>query len=301
GRPVRTSKGVHLLLRALPGDDPVLARTRDGRHVVVSPWQGSSLVGPTDDEVPGPVDDVQVTPDDVAAVLATLNSASVERRGPGDVEAVTVGVRPLAATDGGSSYRASRRAEWVDHRTVGVRGLWTVTGGKWTTARATAEGLVHALTTGPDAPLRRATPPRRVPLDPYGPWPASTPGGATALPPAAVDHLRRLYGAEAVALLARAEAEPDLARPLSDRPRRADLAVQVVHGVEAEGARTLDDLVDRRLVLGTLGPPTRAELERVARCAAPLLGWAEQDVANAVEERVIRDRNLLAASRVERV
>ncbi|HEU4536432.1 MAG TPA: hypothetical protein VFS00_20045, partial [Polyangiaceae bacterium] len=37
--------------------------------------------------------------------------------------------------------------------------------------------------------------------------------------------------------------------------------------------RTLGDLLDRRLVLGTLGPPTDAELARVADCAAAELNW----------------------------
>jgi glycerol-3-phosphate dehydrogenase len=132
-------------------------------------------------------------------------------------------------------------------------------------------------------------------LDPYGPWPATRdlPAG---LPIEAedADHLRRLYGAEAAGLLARIEAEPGLGRRLSQRAGRHDLAVQVVHGVLAEGARTLDDLVDRRLVLGTLGPPTRAELVAVAQVAAPLLDWSAADAAAAVEQRSAADADRLA-------
>ena len=52
GRPVgvsvRRSKGVHLLTRPLGGDDTVFARARSGKHVIVSPWQGYSFIGPTD-------------------------------------------------------------------------------------------------------------------------------------------------------------------------------------------------------------------------------------------------------------
>lgn len=291
GTRVRTSKGVHLLLRALPGADPVLARTRDGRHVVVSPWQGLSLVGPTDEEVDGPVDSIDATGADVDTLLATLNSASSEPRTASDVEGVTVGVRPLVDAGDASSYTISRRADWIEHAATGVAGLWTLTGGKWTTARATAEAFARTLTEGPAAPLAATRRPAAA-LEPYGP--ALTSSDAAGLPAGSSAHLRRLYGAEAARLLERIADQPSLARRVSSRAYREDLEVQVVHGIEAESARTLDDLVDRRLVLGTVGPPTLDELTVVALVAAPLLGWDEAAAAEAVRVRRARDADILA-------
>jgi len=77
---------------------------------------------------------------------------------------------------------------------------------------------------------------------------------------------------------------PDLARPVSTRPGCHDVLAQVVVAVRDEWARTLADIVDRRLVIGTLGPMSDDELVRVAAIAAPLLGWADGGTAQAAAE-----------------
>jgi glycerol-3-phosphate dehydrogenase len=59
---------------------------------------------------------------------------------------------------------------------------------------------------------------------------------------------------------------------VSSRPGVLDIGAQVVWAVLAEGAVTLPDVIDRRLVIGTLGGITRGEVDRVARIAAPLWG-----------------------------
>jgi glycerol-3-phosphate dehydrogenase len=86
-------------------------------------------------------------------------------------------------------------------------------------------------------------------------------------------HLARLYGTDHEAVLELVAADPRLGRRVSDRAGRWDIGAQVAHAVLAESARTLADIVDRRIVLGTLGPVTRGEMEHVAGIAAPLLGW----------------------------
>jgi glycerol-3-phosphate dehydrogenase len=299
---VRPSKGVHLLTEPLGGADSVFARARDGRHFVVSPWQGASFIGPTDTAVDGAVDGIAVTEDDVQTILDTVNSASTRQLSADDVRWATVGVRPLVEQAGVDSYRSSRRAEHVDHARDGLPGLWSVTGGKWTTGRATAETVVTALATGPLSPRRPFDSRRAALADGFADWPASYDEVVHArpevdLPVPVREHLARLYGAGARRVLDLVAADPRLGRALSTRPGRFDVAAQVVHGVTAEAARTLDDLVDRRLVLGTLGPPTRDELEEVAAVAAPLLGWDGTAAARAVDERLARDAAVLAVVR----
>ena len=70
--------------------------------------------------------------------------------------------------------------------------------------------------------------------------------------------------------------DAELGRRIAERPGRLDIAAQVVVAVRDELALTLADIVDRRLVLGTLGQVEPAELQRVARIAAPLLGWPDE-------------------------
>ena len=158
---VDRSKGVHVLTRPLGGGvvrDAVFARAQSGRHVIVSPWMGKSFIGPTD--TPIAESDPAVTPDDVELILDTVNSTMSAAEAPltfDDVELTTIGVRPLikhtdatvdptdASNDDGDTYSASRRHELYHHVDRGVRNLWSIGGGKWTTGRATAEEMVDAL------------------------------------------------------------------------------------------------------------------------------------------------------------
>jgi glycerol-3-phosphate dehydrogenase len=58
--------------------------------------------------------------------------------------------------------------------------------------------------------------------------------------------------------------------------------------VTHEGARTLSDVIDRRLVLGTLGAVSRDEVERVAMLIAGPLGWSVESTTAAVEAELGR-------------
>jgi glycerol-3-phosphate dehydrogenase len=97
------------------------------------------------------------------------------------------------------------------------------------------------------------------------------------------EHLARLYGTRVTAVIDLVADDPALAAPVSSRPGRHDIAAQVVVAVADEDARTLSDIVDRRLVLGTLGRVTADELAQVAGIAAPVLDWGDPDAVAAEE------------------
>lgn len=285
------SKGVHVLTRPLGGGDAVLARGRSGRHVVVSPWQGRSFIGPTDSPIEDHPDDVRAGRDDVDEVLAAVNSCLGAGQQPldiDDVEHATVGIRPLVVEDGRDSYAASRRHEIYDHADRGVRGLWSIAGGKWTTGRGIGEDVC-------DRVLGRhgRSPTRRRPVSGATGW-ADEPGAVfdaalrsrpgLGLGDDAREHLARLHGTGCERLFDLVEADAQLGARISERGGRRDVGAQVVHAVTDEAARTLADIIDRRLVLGTLGGVTPAEVRRVAAIAAPHFGWSEDGRAEAEEE-----------------
>lgn len=298
GPTVRPSKGVHLLTRPLDPDvtSAVMARARNGRHVVVSPWQSRSFIGPTDTPVVGVPDGVSAGTDDVDELLTIVNScrAPDRRIGRDDVDDVTVGIRPLVADDGdvdGDSYRSSRRHHVHDHQRDGISGLWSISGGKWTTGRAVAEDVVARIS-GPGGSRTR-----RRPVQGAAGW-AADPDEVfslalathpqLAVAPETRAHLGRLYGTRCTEVLDLVADDPTLGDRISTRPGRLDIAAQVVVAVRDEGAMTLADVVDRRLVLGTLGPVTEAELRRVAELAAPLRGWADRGRGVAAAEAARR-------------
>ena len=307
---VDRSKGVHVLTRPLGGPgrvtDAVFARAQSGRHVIVSPWMGKSFIGPTDTPIESDESGVVVDPDDVTLILDTVNStmaASEPQLTTDDVEMTTVGVRPLIretandddAQDAGT-YSASRAHELYHHADHGVDNLWSIGGGKWTTGRATAEEMVDELLKNELKMVRSR------PFDSR----SSAAGGAFAwaedaepfiteaamamnehgIPVHLGEHIARLYGTEWVRIDAIVQQNPEFARQLS--PQCNDIEAQIVFAVTEEGARTLSDIVDRRLVIGTIGSVSREVLERVASIAGPLLGWVELAIQDAIRHEFDR-------------
>ena len=318
GRPVgvkvQRSKGIHLLTRPLGGTDTVFARARSGNHVIVSPWQGRSFIGPTDTAISEEPDDVRTDQADVALVLDTINSmlnSSAKPLTEADIESTSVGIRPLIVQEGTDSYHTSRRHELYSHAQTGVANLWSIGGGKWTTGRATGVEVVGALLKSAVLKGHRTTEYDSARQPAVGAFAWAT-DAAPFLEQAARsrahlplslgfrNHLARLYGTECERIYDLIEHDASLADRISDRDGCLDLAAQAVFAVTDEGARTLADVLDRRLVLGTLGRVTVEEIERLARLIGPLLGWSEGSTVAAGETEVARRAAIEARWRTSR-
>ncbi len=306
GVKVNRSKGVHLLTKPVAGQaqvrDTVFARARSGHHVIVSPWQGHSFIGPTDTHVDDAPDAVRADRSDVELILGTLNdtiSAGYPKMTEEDIEATTVGIRPLIVDESKDSYTTSRRHELYDHAPSGVQHLWSIGGGKWTTGRALGVETVETLLKSAalrDLPVREFDSRRAIAHGAFAwaedarPYFDAVVRSRPTLPLDDVTrlHLARLYGTDHERILDLVEREPSLAARISDRPDRLDIAAQVVFAVTDEAACTLSDVLDRRLVIGTLGRVDRTEVERVALLMAPLRGWSVEATTAAVEAELGR-------------
>jgi glycerol-3-phosphate dehydrogenase len=303
---VLRSKGVHALVASIDGmrqRDAVFARARSGGHVIVSPWMGRLLVGPTDTPMTESVDDARVTRSDIDLVLGTLNATLRDDIAPVTVDDVidtTVGVRPLIAAGTGETYGASRRHEIHDHGPEGYDGLFSILGGKWTTGRATAEHLMRLLERGGRIGNRSLVSTRHGAVSSAWAWaddPAPFIDAAVrtwsplGLDAEVVRSLLMIYGTRAEDVLQLVASDRSLGARVSERVGVLDIAAQVVWAIESEGARTMADLIDRRMTLGSLGGLTADEIGRVAGWAAPLLG---ADAERLALEEINRRRALRA-------
>ncbi|MEY3091389.1 MAG: glycerol-3-phosphate dehydrogenase, partial [Actinomycetota bacterium] len=320
GRPtgvgVDRSKGVHVLTRPLGGGgvrDAVFARAQSGRHVIVSPWMGKSFIGPTD--TPITESDPVVASDDVDLILDTVNSTMSDAEAPltfDDVELTTIGVRPLikrtdatvdpteTSNSEGDTYSASRRHELYHHVDRGVRNLWSIGGGKWTTARATAEEMVDELAAHElaDVPMREFATRSAAAhgtfawADDAEPFLAAAASSLVeaGLSPQSAELVARLLGTDHRKIVELVSDDPELARPIAGS---GDVEAQVIVAVVDEAARTLADIIDRRLVLGTVSRVPEAAIVRIAHIAAPLLGWddsrRDQEVRAELDRRAALD------------
>ena len=284
---LQRSKGIHILTRAIdPPNQALGLRTPNGRHLFILPWQGHALIGTTDVPFEGSPDEPLVTRQDVVQFIATVNATYPPADlSADDIEHAYGGLRPIAATQPGqSTYGASRRYEVDDHARDGRAGLFTVVGGKYTTARALAETLVdRVLTYLQRPPIACST--RGTPLvsGATGAFPAFLHRMRSQYPdvPAVVrHHLSRCYGQRLPDVMALVDVDPSLAEPIV--PGRPDIWAQVEYAMDAEMARRLADVVHRRTGLGGVGPVAEDVLHAIAHRMADRLGWSDARIADEI-------------------
>ncbi len=280
---LQRSKGIHILTKPLL-DKAVGFKTRAGGHFLTLPWQGSSLIGPTDTQYLDHPDKLAPTADDIRELVEDVN-ASIPGRPlkPEMIEHVIIGIRPLIAS-GKSTYRASRKSEMFDHAEENVFGMISVAGGKWTTSRRLGEDVVRHLLEKAELSgfALREVDTAVLPL--YG-----SPGFATSatayadfavmefrIPEISEDvhrHLVTLYGTEHTEIIELVKRNKSLAKRISKNPNRLDIAAQAVYAAENECALTLSDILCRRLSVGMFGVPDATAVKLAADRAAEALGW----------------------------
>ncbi|MCB1165640.1 MAG: glycerol-3-phosphate dehydrogenase/oxidase [Leptospiraceae bacterium] len=296
---LQRSKGIHLLTKPIMGKHSVLFRTRSGRHFFVIPWEGYSLIGPTDRPFEDHPDRLHPTQQDVDELAADVNETI-----PGaplhmeDILHVPIGIRPLiGAGDGQQSgtYKASRKYEIYDHANESIDGLISVAGGKWTTSRQLGEDVIlgalkkselkDVLTNRADTsvlPLY-GSPGFANPADIYRDF-ALKEYGMAGVARSNHLHLLTMYGTEHVEVLKLLDRERSLGAPVSKERPELDLLAQVVYAVQNEGARTLQDILMRRLAVGAYGPLEKGSLETVARTAGKYLKWSAARQQKEIKE-----------------
>jgi glycerol-3-phosphate dehydrogenase len=272
---IRMTRGAHLVLPPFLREHAlVLAAGRDGRVFFVIPWRGYTLVGTTDVDYAGDPATVTCSDDERRYLLDETRKAL-----PGvaisasDVLAEFAGVRPLAYAAGGSASAVSRE----DLVAEDANGVIAIAGGKFTTARAVAQRVVTRIAARIDradlSPCRTATTPlvggHPVPAEQERSW--RNTAVALGLSDAQVDALSAMYGSRFGLLL-----ELMARRGMGGRlhPDLPWVGAQVDFAVEHELARTVDDVLRRRLPIA-LGPHRfNAGVTRiVAERMAALLGW----------------------------
>jgi glycerol-3-phosphate dehydrogenase len=274
---LRPSRGTHLILHHddLPLDRAgVVAWSGQGRPISVLPWMGQVLVGATDDDHDGDVDDVRPRDEDIDWLLEAVNSYFGTTLGRDDVAGAFAGARPLVAA--GHPLRS------VDVPRTAVlhessSGLITITGGKLTTWRRMAERAVDRLVRREGRRARCQT--HEIALaelqDPRG-LPHTD-----GLPARVYSHLADRYGPDASEVLAIAASDPRLTRPIV--PGHPDLIAEAAFAARREQARSVGDVLLRRTRLGVLAArevcgPCATAARQVAEGMATELGWDGRSV-----------------------
>ncbi|MEC7752479.1 MAG: glycerol-3-phosphate dehydrogenase/oxidase [Bacteroidota bacterium] len=230
---IQPSQGIHLVVSKefLPDKYAIMVpQTKDGRVMFAVPWHDKVVLGTTDTMREKPELEPKALDSEIDFILETAGQYLLKQPTRADVLSVFSGLRPLAKPEGeGKSTKEISRHHKV---MISQSGLITIIGGKWTTYRKMAEDTVD------NAILIGALPERKCityNLPVYG---YDKNLDITSDPLA-------VYGIEKYSLLEMEEEDPTLAEVLSeDLPLRKS---QVVWAVRNEMARTLEDMLARRV------------------------------------------------------
>ena len=282
------SKGSHIVVGPFPGaprDVVYYESQADGRLVLVIPWMGRYLIGCTDNLYNEEPDSARAEQSEIDYLLNEVNTLV-----PGaklitdDVLYTYSGVRPLPYAPGVPEWKIPRSHIIHDHAADGVNGLFSVIGGKLTTFRQLSEDAVDLTLRSLDAKkittitLTSSLPGARV-AD-YAAFSEEFLARA-ALPPLVAKRLLALYGVRAANIADLVSDDVRLGEIVDEKS--GALAAEVVFAVHDEFARTLTDVMARRLVLAFEPDHGIDSAERIAEIMAATLGWDDDRVQQEID------------------
>jgi glycerol-3-phosphate dehydrogenase len=271
-------KAMNLVTRREAGEAALGGRSASGRNLFLVPWRGRALFGTWESATPCRPDDAGVTAADVAAFIRELNEAFPSLHLTGDdVTLVHRGIVPGVVTRGGVALEGHEQVR--DHGKSGggnLRGLVSVVGAKYTTARRVAERVTDGLFPMLERPLAACRTATTVlpggAREMTGTLEKGRQDGVTAAPGETVPHLIAAYGSRYRDVLGLAAGRPELTRRLCDSS--PVVGAELVWGARYEMVGTLADAVVRRTPLGALGYPGDSAVDQAADLVGGELGWS---------------------------
>ncbi len=247
---VRPGKGIHVVFDRRLSNYAIIGEAIDGRQIFVEPWQNMTVIGTTDDDYYGDLDDVVATSEEVRYLvqgIARVFPAIRQARAIGTY----AGVRPTLYAFGPNEDALSREHEIVDHERDGAPGVYSMIGGKLASYRLFAQEMSDVI--GPlVAPGSRCST-HEKPLPGGDKVPdAIVLAAENEIAPVAGRRLVYRHGSRAKRILQRLIKKPrERAVVCACEPV---LEAEVRHVIVNEMARTVDDVARRtRLGLGACG------------------------------------------------
>ncbi len=288
------SKGIHFLTPRINNNHAIVFETREGRHFFIVPWLDYSLIGTTDHEFTGSLDDVHADKKEIQELMKLLSSYYPVKITGEKILHSYAGVRPLVSfKKNNSTYELSRKHEIVNHRkTDGYQGCISVYGGKWTTSRALAQDAVDLVVKENKLnalPCRT----RNTPVigaefgESFSHFlEDAIKTHAGQMDEKTISHLASYYGAEYRYILQMIQSNPKLAERID--PAKPHLLAEIHWAVQSEQCMTLSDFMLRRSSLGNEGGKSNPVVSLVAKTLASLLDWdgkrTEAEIADYMQK-----------------
>jgi len=249
---LRPSKGIHIVLPSEKFGNRaavLIPSLGEQRFLFVIPWQGRTVIGTTDTDYTGDLDEPRAESDEITRVAESaaryFPGAGVSRN---DVISSYAGLRPLVSGDGKSTKELSRKEEIFENES----GLISIIGGKLTTWRRMAERVVDLVARKLERSGRSIT--ASIHLANSASLAGNLKEAATEfdVPVAIVEHLMQSYGGNFRAVLEIARESEELKRTLIHG--LPHIEAEVVYAARSEMAMTAEDFLSRRTRIALLAP-----------------------------------------------
>ena len=277
----RVSKGVHLLLPSTLTDEALLLTAReDGRVFFMIPWYGLTLLGTTDTDYNGDMQNVTVEEKDVVYLLDAINPYLKTVWTKADVIGSYAGLRVMKRSEKSSPSAVSR--DW-ELKTANNGVLYSI-GGKITSAREDAACIVDRVCEllGEDIPCASRDSLFPWAPDDYEKWFVEMSARASQLgiDEASTMWILRRHGKRVAEIFRDLEQNPSLSERIV--PSLPLIYADLLFCAQHEMVVHLHDLLRRRLPLLILATFDEHDLRSIAQRVAAVLDWDSNRVEHEI-------------------
>lgn len=249
---IRPTRGAHVFVPKI-AEVGILEHLIDGRFAIIVPRGHLSMIGTTDDDYYGDLDNMQATDDEVAYLMQGAKHLLPEL----DVNAVVdtkVGVRPTIFQYGKTEDKVSRDHRIDEHSDADMANFISVYGGKLATHTLMAEDVLALVARKLDRPFIAPTDyrlPGAPDTDPEAFFAVAREAAAEyTLDPQAMETLARRYGTNYPAVAQLTVDDPALKEnlchcTLAGHTANHVLKAEAVYALQNEWAFTWDDVARR--------------------------------------------------------
>ena len=291
GYKIKMSKGVHIILPkdAIDAKTGIIIKTSLSVLFII-PWGNEWLLGTTDTDYTSDRERPVADGSDVEYIINEANKVLLPKIKREQIISVYAGLRPLVSPSKDSSTTKISREHTVDHP---LQGFVSIAGGKYTTYRIMAADAVDAAIKD----LGRSVPKsstKAIPIIGAVGYKnlvkqIATLAQSYSVSTACVERMLNRYGSlisDIFQMIAK-----DASLGLEIAPGSGYIKAEALYAVTHEGARTLVDILARRLRLTTESSDHGLAASReIAELVSPTLGWNAADI----DRQVIAYQNFVA-------
>lgn len=276
---IRPGKGIHLILDRRASNIGIVIKAVDGRQVFMMPHDNTFIIGTTDDDYYGSLDNLWATRDEIEYLLQAAEHYFPRIR-EYRIMRVMIGIRPTLYAWGKNEDALYREHRIFDHEAEdGIKGFLTIAGGKLASYRLMSEETTDLLCKKLNCKNTCKTHTEPLPGGHFIPD-VNELAGQYKLDPYAVSRMAYRHGSKTEEILKLTAEEPSNGNLVCEC--EPVMEAEIRYAIRNEWARTIPD-IRRRTRLGTGSCQGRRCTVRAAYILGEELGLGSDGIKKLIQ------------------